>query len=98
MIQLFPWDKDYETRVRIVCMEEDAGWSATFTAGGETRIRGTTVTFSGTFAGKDNDNNCGEDYVTARLSRGEWSIVPNGSNPEYNGTTDLQWYGTGIQR
>lgn len=96
-LKMFTWDTDYGTRVRVTCRERD-GNSLNFNlkVAGNTELLGTTVSFEGSYTIDDGDDPCGEDYVTPRLSNGSWTMIPDG-NPTYDGTSDLHWYGFGIQ-
>jgi len=98
------WDTDYGTRVRIQCWESDGTPDISVTLSGNTDIQGfANVDFSYTFTGNDGreggDDACGTAYVTPRLSNGAWTLIPDGNDdgdPEYDGTSILQWYGYGI--
>jgi hypothetical protein len=89
------WLKDYGDRVLLKCIEKDWGGSATLTLSGSTTLSGVEVGFETTFGYTDTDDDCGAQYLVARSSSGDWGYIPDGNSPEYNGTSDLQWYGYG---
>lgn len=92
------WDTDYGTRAAFKCYEQDGGGEVTFTVSGSTTLQGVNVGFSSTFTRKDDDDYCGAHYLTPRLSTGEWTQIPaNRYTGDYDGTTELQWYGFGYQ-
>lgn len=96
-LKLVDWDVDYGTRVRIKCMEADKDWDAVLNLSGDTDIGGhLNVQFQGEFTVGNAHEDCGLDYVTPRFSDGSWSKIPNGFSPEFDGTSDLQWYGYGV--
>lgn len=96
--KLVDWDTDYGTRVRVRCMESDGAPDISINISGNTDIAGVNVEFSGSISNgrEGGDDACGQDYVTPRFSNGEWSLIPDGSSPEFDGTSDLRWYGYGI--
>jgi hypothetical protein len=95
------WATDFGTRVHIKCLERDGGGTYTWKVTGSTEFGAaplqTTVGFEHGYTYKDDDDPCGEYYITLRLSDGRWTQIPNGVSPEYDGTSDLQWYGFGVQ-
>lgn len=97
-VKLVDWDTDYGTRVRIRCMESDGFPDISLSISGDTNIGGATVNYSATFANgrEGGDDPCGQAYVTPRFSNGSWSLIPDGVSPEFDGTSDLQWYGYGV--
>lgn len=99
-LKLIDWDTDYGTRVRVKCMESDTDWNGSVTVSGNTDIFGVSVSFETSVEVGDSDDNCGEDYITPRVSTGEWTYIPDGTlvgpSPEYDGTSELHWYGYGI--
>lgn len=108
-ISLITWDVDLGSRIRVQCMEEDANWNATIGVGGSTSFPdngGNTLTFSASFQVASEDDDCGASYIDIRNSLGAWYWIPNGVDddlinpapPYLNGTSDLHWYGYGIQR
>lgn len=93
---LLDWD-DYGDRIRIQCMESDVDWNAILTVSGETDIGGVAdVQFQADFDIGNSDDNCANGYVIPQYSDGSWSLIPDGVSPEFDGTSDLQWYGYGI--
>lgn len=97
-LKLIDWDTDYGTRVRIRCMESDGAPDISLLISGITEIFGVDVEFEGSIQNgrEGGDDPCGQDYITPRFSNGEWSLIPDGDSPEFDGTSDLQWYGYGI--
>ncbi len=91
------WDANFGDQIRIECRERDWEGTATLTVSGTSTVQEIEVGFEAAFEIADNDDDCGDTYITGRLSTGEWGYIPDGNNPEYNGTTDLQWYGYGQQ-
>lgn len=96
-LKLILWDTDYGTRVRVECWEIDGPAAFSFNVSGSTTILGVNVGFSAAFQREDSDDFCGRGYITPRLSTGEWTEIPNNSprDIDYDGTSDLQWYGYG---
>lgn len=92
------WRSSYGNRVRIKCIEEDWGASTIpLTVKGSTLWKGVWVGFETTFNITDADDNCGASYVYSKKSDGTWTTIPSKSSGDYEGFSNLQWVGYGLQ-
>lgn len=96
------WNSNFGTQVNFRCLERDGGSTYTFKVTGSTKFGKeplqTTVGFEHGWSYRDDDDNCGAHYMTLRRGDESWTLIPNGTSPVYEGTSDLQWYGYGVQR
>jgi hypothetical protein len=98
-ISLITWDTDLGSRIRVQCMEDDGNWNATIKLTGSTKfpdLAGLELGIEVGFSVSSDDDNCGASYVDMRNSLGQWYLIP--SYPNYDGTSDLHWYGYGVKR
>ncbi len=70
---------------------------------GSSVIQGQTVSFSATFQGDmgGDDDDCGSTNISFRFSNGTFAPIPDGPDKnvspiDFDGTSDLHWYGYGI--
>lgn len=108
MLSLIMWDDDLGTRIKVQCYEDDGGSKLTIKVKGDTTfpLIGKTLGFEIGFEISDGDDNCGSTFINYQNTAGLKYGIPDGLDndiyypdpPYFNGTSDLQWYGIGIQR
>jgi hypothetical protein len=98
-LSLITWDTDLGSRIRVQCMEDDGNWNTTIKLTGSStfpNLAGLTLGIDVSFSVSSDDDNCGASYVEMRNSLGDWFMIP--SYPNYDGTSDLHWYGYGVKQ
>jgi len=101
-LSLIVWDTDLGTRLSVQCFESDVAWNATFRVSGTSQYPPANfqLTYGVDFSIGAGDDNCGSSFINLQNTLGQFYRIPDGlgTPPLIDGTSDLQWWGYGVQR